>query len=61
MKLVKVDKVLKNKEAELEEKTQVVASHSREINEAREAGSSSNLWTTFHRAPDTDFRQFGQV
>lgn len=59
--LGEVDQVLKQNEVKLDEKTQVVAYLPRKIEEAREADSSTYLWTTFHKALDTDFRQFGPV
>lgn len=57
VELGEFDLALKQKEVGLEEKTQAMASLPRQIKEAREV-DSPYLWTTFNRAPDTDFCQF---
>lgn len=60
-KLIDVEQALRAKEVELGEKLRALASLPDQIEETREAGSTSYLSTTFNRAPDTDFRHFGLV
>lgn len=48
------------KDVELGKLNEAIASHQGELRAVKDDVISSYVWTTFNRAPETDFRQFGQ-